>query len=243
MTVGRRADEICRRSGQRRACRSFTIADSFSRPGSTNGTLVNGQPIAKHFLRDGDQIDIGRHILVYCADDDTVLAPDFVEKPARVAAGDLSEQVVTAKPRVRAAGEADVERTGRNRAADSAPGSQPAIAGPAPSGAGVQPAKQAPRTPAAPAPVASVKVCPTQRRSRDPAHQATYDDRPRRRAGCANQPGRQFVRPQTDRGRPAPLVNGNALAAEGAALTSGDVIEIAGARLEFVGLPQPVDAR
>src|ERR1700745_3655386 len=84
MTVGRRADnEICLPnlavSGEHAAVVTI-LADSFLEDlGSTNGTLVNGQPIAKHFLRDGDQIDIGRHILVYCADDDTVLAPDFVQ--------------------------------------------------------------------------------------------------------------------------------------------------------------------
>jgi hypothetical protein len=34
---------------------------------STNGTLVNGRSIAKHFLRDHDEIDIGRQVLVYVA--------------------------------------------------------------------------------------------------------------------------------------------------------------------------------
>jgi predicted component of type VI protein secretion system len=32
---------------------------------STNGTLVNGKSVAKHFLRDHDEIDIGRQMLVY----------------------------------------------------------------------------------------------------------------------------------------------------------------------------------
>jgi hypothetical protein len=249
MTVGRRADnEICLPnlavSGEHAAVVTI-LADSFLEDlGSTNGTLVNGQPIAKHFLRDGDQIDIGRHMLVYCVDDDTVLAPDFVEKPARVAAGDLGEQVVAAKPRVRAAGEADVERTGRNRAAVGAVGSQPAIAGPAPSGAGVEPAKPAPRAPAAPAPVASVKVLSGRNAGR--AIQLTKRETTIGRAGVQvaliSRGGDSFNLKPLEGDRP-PLVNGNALADGGATLLSGDVIEIAGARLEFVGLPQPVDAR
>ena len=37
--------------------------------GSRNGTLVNGRPVAKHFLRDRDQVDIGRQLIVYLADD------------------------------------------------------------------------------------------------------------------------------------------------------------------------------
>ena len=55
------------------------LADSFLEDlGSTNGTLVNGKPIAKHFLRDRDQIDIGRQKLVYLADESAQL--DLTER-------------------------------------------------------------------------------------------------------------------------------------------------------------------
>lgn len=33
--------------------------------GSTNGTLVNGQPISKHFLQDDDRIELGKYRLKY----------------------------------------------------------------------------------------------------------------------------------------------------------------------------------
>lgn len=33
--------------------------------GSTNGTLVNGQPISKHFLQDEDRIELGKYRLKY----------------------------------------------------------------------------------------------------------------------------------------------------------------------------------
>lgn len=33
--------------------------------GSTNGTMVNGQPIQKHFLQDGDVIELGKYKLKY----------------------------------------------------------------------------------------------------------------------------------------------------------------------------------
>ena len=42
---------------------------------STNGTLVNGKRIIKHFLRDHDVIDLGRVHLVYLIDNDEVPAP------------------------------------------------------------------------------------------------------------------------------------------------------------------------
>lgn len=41
---------------------------------STNGTLVNGNRITKHFLRDHDVIDLGRVQLVYLIDNDEVVA-------------------------------------------------------------------------------------------------------------------------------------------------------------------------
>ncbi len=50
------------------------LADSFLEDlGSTNGTLVNGTSVAKHFLRDRDEIDIGQEILVYLVDEAATL--------------------------------------------------------------------------------------------------------------------------------------------------------------------------
>ncbi|MEO8039159.1 MAG: FHA domain-containing protein, partial [Betaproteobacteria bacterium] len=42
------------------------LNDSFLEDlGSTNGTLVNGQPIKKHFLQNSDVIEIGKYKLKY----------------------------------------------------------------------------------------------------------------------------------------------------------------------------------
>src|SRR5262249_30995267 len=74
ITIGRRADnDVCLPypavSGEHAAVVTI-LADSFLEDlGSTNGTLVNGKAIAKHFLRDRDEIDIGRQRLVYVADE------------------------------------------------------------------------------------------------------------------------------------------------------------------------------
>ena len=63
ITIGRRADnDVCLPypavSGEHAAVVTI-LSDSFLEDlGSTNGTLVNGKPVAKHLLRDGDQIDI-----------------------------------------------------------------------------------------------------------------------------------------------------------------------------------------
>jgi len=49
----------------------FTIGeDTFIQDlGSTNGTFVNNKQITKHHLRNGDTISIGKHTLVYIAED------------------------------------------------------------------------------------------------------------------------------------------------------------------------------
>ena len=74
VTIGRRADnEVCLPfpavSGEHAAVVTI-LDDSFLEDlNSTNGTLVNGKPVTKHFLRDNDEIDIGRHALVYVSGD------------------------------------------------------------------------------------------------------------------------------------------------------------------------------
>jgi predicted component of type VI protein secretion system len=84
ITIGRRADnDVCLPfpgvSAEHAAVVTI-LDDSFLEDlNSTNGTLVNGRSIAKHFLRDHDEIDIGRQVLVY-------VAGHFVAEPASAAA-------------------------------------------------------------------------------------------------------------------------------------------------------------
>src|SRR5215831_4168863 len=101
-TIGRRPDnDVCLPnlavSGEHAAVVTI-LTDSFLEDlGSTNGTLVNGKPIGKHFLRDRDQIEIGRHKLVYCADDDAVIEAEAATGAARPSrtTGDAIEFVRT----------------------------------------------------------------------------------------------------------------------------------------------------
>jgi pSer/pThr/pTyr-binding forkhead associated (FHA) protein len=50
---------------------------------STNGTLVNGKRITKHFLRDHDLIDVGRVQLVYLLNDDELVEATQSDVDAR----------------------------------------------------------------------------------------------------------------------------------------------------------------
>ena len=57
------------------------INDSFLEDlDSTNGTLVNGQPVKKHFLQDGDVIELGKYRLKYLSEADARPAQDDFEK-------------------------------------------------------------------------------------------------------------------------------------------------------------------
>ena len=68
------------------------LNDSFIEDlGSTNGTMVNGKPIKKHFLQNNDVVEIGKHKLKYFNDAPTATsAADFektmiIRNPARAA--------------------------------------------------------------------------------------------------------------------------------------------------------------
>jgi hypothetical protein len=91
ITIGRRADhDICLPYPAVSADHAeiiTVISDSFLHDvGSTNGTLVNGKRISKHFLRDHDRIDIARQQLVYLVNDGEAVEPLPPQVPALRAA-------------------------------------------------------------------------------------------------------------------------------------------------------------
>ncbi len=59
----------------------FTIGeDSFIQDlGSTNGTFVNNKRITKHHLRNGDQVMIGKHTLIYMSEQAAKPSEDFAK--------------------------------------------------------------------------------------------------------------------------------------------------------------------
>src|SRR5881394_3274541 len=68
------------------------LNDSFIEDlGSTNGTMVNGKPVKKHFLQNNDVVEIGKHKLKYFNDQPTATsAADFektmiIRNPAKIA--------------------------------------------------------------------------------------------------------------------------------------------------------------
>jgi hypothetical protein len=241
LSIGRRADnDVCLPnlavSGEHAVVVTI-LTDSFLEDlGSTNGTLVNGKPIAKHFLRDGDLVDIGRHKLLYFVDDEAIPPAGILKKAIRDAVGDLGEKVEMAKPIVRArrASSAVVRRDGATPAepakVDESTQRNLAVA--------------AERL-AAPAADQSQPEGPALKFLSGPrAGQAMALTRERTTIGRA---GIQLVAVERSgngfRLRPLegapPSLNGRPAGADGNGLVAGDVIEILGTRLEFADAAAP----
>jgi FHA domain len=254
VTIGRRADnDVCLpypAVSAEHASVVTILADSFLEDlGSTNGTLVNGRPVAKHFLRDRDQIDIGRQKLVFVADDALQLEPAYVsqaiahkslfgERVEQVSArpADVREPVEAAaaqNPGAMAGRETDamgeidrfvsaeVAADARAVAADSAPARGDIVAEFVAGGDLAQ--------------VPSVRVLSGVNSGRTIV--LNKDAMSLGRAGVQvavirrSPHGARLVPLEGDR---APIVNDSEVPAEGTELRNGDVVEIAGVKLEFV---------
>lgn len=107
MTIGRRASNDIQIdnlaiSGEHAAIVTI-LNDSFLEDlNSTNGTLVNGQPIKKHFLKNGDVVELGKYKLKYITEQaPSNEAADFektmVLRPSALAAA-AGVPVSTAQP-------------------------------------------------------------------------------------------------------------------------------------------------
>ena len=253
-TIGRRADnDICLPnlavSGEHAVVVTI-LADSFLEDlNSTNGTLVNGNPIAKHYLRDRDQIDIGRHKLVYCVDDDGAVDAEVLAGMARISARDFGERVEPAKPFARAypakapdSSPAPDRPQGRRDASGDPAGRLLAESHPAPAavpGLAPEATPGAPSATAAPTPpapqVASIKLLSGVNAGASVAltKAETTVGRPGVQVASIVKTGASF-RLKPVEGASPPRINGKPVDGEGAELAHGDTIEIAGARLEFV---------
>lgn len=260
-TIGRRADnDICLPdlavSGEHAVVVTI-LADSFLEDlGSTNGTLVNGQAVAKHFLRDRDQVVIGRHKIVYCVDDDTVMTSEIVGL-ARINARDFGERVETARPFARprspdmAEPREPAQGTGSTPAAALTTPAVPPVPEPVAAPAEVV----APVAPASPLPppmnlatslpdetLASIKVLSGARAGVSiPLNKpVTTIGRPGIQVASIVNTGAAFRLTPVEGARP-PTVNGKAAERDGVDLAPGDVIEIAGIQVEFVAMTRSRD--
>jgi len=255
ITIGRRADnDVCLpypAVSAEHAAVVTILADSFLEDlGSTNGTLVNGMPVAKHFLRDRDQIDIGRQQLVYVHDESTT-----IESPRQTGRGET--QTMDDRLPNAAVGPAAAPAL----VADPAPHAVPAPSAPPDPAAGVPPHdverfvaaelaadarggdRHAERDAPAPDPgtkttapvsVASIRVLtgPNAGRTVALTRPVTSIGRVGLQVAAIRRDGAECRLVPVEGDLP-PRVNGAPVDADGVILRAGDLVEIAGARLEF----------
>lgn len=127
MSIGRKANNDIQIdnmaiSGEHAAVVTI-LNDSFLEDlNSTNGTLVNGQSVKKHFLKDGDVIELGKYKMKYLAAPVTQGDTADYDKSMLFQSGPLPDVATLGDPMVAAAGHRSVA----------------AVASAAPSGAAIQ---------------------------------------------------------------------------------------------------------
>jgi pSer/pThr/pTyr-binding forkhead associated (FHA) protein len=231
------------------------LNDSFLEDlGSTNGTVVNGNPIKKHFLQNNDVVELGKYKL------------KFVGEAAPAAAGpdkaDFEKTMVLRPSQMKAA--ADQAKAMAAAAGGGAAGAQAAAvaqraaavqaAGQTATAAGIA-AQDAPKPAAAPAPAAAAPAAASAT--------ATAPSKPGQPMGAIQllsgaNAGKELElnKPLTTLGKPGvqvavltrrpqgyfithvegssrPAVNGQQIGAAPHALKDHDVIELAGVKMEF----------
>jgi pSer/pThr/pTyr-binding forkhead associated (FHA) protein len=230
MTIGRKSHndipiENLAVSGEHAAITTI-LNDSFLEDlDSTNGTLVNGTPVKKHVLQNGDVIEIGKFRLEYSNPQASQEAPDFERTMI------LRSPVASApKP---AEAPPDFARTRIDET--------PLSMSPSPSAAAVPPIPPAPpqAAPAQPAPEATVRAAAIQvltganaGKELELTKSLTSLGKPGVQvAVIAKRPHGYFI--THVQGASFPVVNGQALDAQPRPLNDHDIIELAGTKMEF----------
>jgi FHA domain len=191
---------------------------------STNGTLVNGKPIKKHFLQNNDVIEIGKHKLKY-----------FNDAPVAAASNDFEKTMIIRKPAASAAApvaNALAEAQGaaaKPTAASVAPPITP-IATPTPMAATA--------TPHASMREAAIQVLSgaAAGRTLDLVKTLTTVGKPGLQVAVITRRPNGFFITHVE-GANFPTVNGVALGGQASQLSDHDLVEIAGIKMEFFYKP------
>ncbi|MGH8681231.1 MAG: FHA domain-containing protein, partial [Burkholderiales bacterium] len=223
------------------------LADSFLEDlGSTNGTLVNGQPIKKHFLQNNDVVELGKYKLKYINDQTSKPAsPQDFEKTMVLRPG-----AAPAPPKPPAEGLKPAPSPAAPGMSTSQPSPTVATTQPTPTIPSPQPARAASASQAMPTmgtsqpmstsqPIASGKVAAIQILS---GANAGKEMELMKALTTLGKPGVQVAvitrRPQGYfithvEGANFPILNGKLLDAQAHSLGDHDIIELAGVKMEF----------
>lgn len=198
---------------------------------STNGTLVNGKPIKKHFLQHNDVIEIGKHKLKY-----------FNDAPAAAASADFEKTMIIRKPSAAPAAPAPAPAAPAATAAPAAAAPLSDTQSMKPAAMPTPPAAAAP-APASPAPGGSGREGAIQvlsgaaaGRTLDLTKNLTTIGKPGTQvAVITRRPTGYFI--THVEGASFPTLNGSPLGPQAHQLNDHDLIEIAGVKMEFFFKP------
>ena len=231
------------------ACIVTILNDSFLEDmGSTNGTLVNGNPIKKHILQNNDVIEIGKYKLKYVA-----------ETPAGHGSEDFEKtMILRAPPKAAAAAPAPAKPANEpapppkpstppptprsmppaaKPAAPAATALAPSVAPPAaptPVPVAVAPAAVAPAKPADAQPLAAVQILtgPSAGKELDLVKNLTTLGKPGLQVAVITRRPQGYFITHVE-GAKFPVINGKMIDAQAQPLQDHDVIELAGVKMEF----------
>jgi hypothetical protein len=229
------------------------LNDSFIEDlGSTNGTMVNGKPVKKHFLQNNDVVEIGKHKLKY-----------FNDAPTAATAADFEKTMIIRNPAKAAPPPPADKSMGDTQTNLKAMQTEPPRPAPAP--AAPPPPPPAPPPAAASSPIATSPPAPSPARPPAPAAPAAGGTPLREAAiqvlsGAAAGRTLDLTKNLTTIGKPGlqvavitkrpngyfithvegatfPTLNGASMGGQAHALGDHDLIEIAGVKMEFFYKP------
>ena len=204
------------------ACIVTILNDSFLEDlGSTNGTMVNGNPVKKHILQNNDVIEIGKYKLKYVAEAGAAV------KKAEAAVEDFEKTMIMRGPPKAPAAAPKVTATQSLPAGGVKPAVPPQGA---PAGA---PAPAAP-APAPGQPVATIQILTGGSAGKELAlvkNLTTLGKPGVQVAVITRRPQGYFI--THVEGAKQPSVNGESIGTAPHALKDHDVIELAGVKMEF----------
>ncbi len=215
------------------------LNDSFIEDlGSTNGTMVNGKPIKKHFLQNNDVVEIGKHKLKY-----------FNDAPAQATAADFEKTMIIRNPAKAAptapdrAGDTQTNLKAFGAGDTAPPAPAPTPSRPAPATPTPAPGPTIPPTQPAAGPGGALREAAIQvlsgaaaGRTLDLVKNLTTIGKPGTQvAVITKRPNGYFI--THVEGATYPTLNGASLGAQAHPLNDHDLIEIAGVKMEFFYKP------
>lgn len=236
------------------ACIVTILNDSFLEDlGSTNGTLVNGNPIKKHILQNNDVIEIGKYKLKYVAEPAAGQAgggDDFEKtmilrappKVAAQAAKPASESAAPPKPATEPAAPPKPASESAPPPKPSTPPPTPKPSMPPPTPKAEPPAAKPAQPAAAPAAakpaegqaMAAVQILtgPSAGKELDLVKNLTTLGKPGLQVAVITRRPQGYFITHVE-GEKFPVINGKIIDAQAKSLQDHDVIELAGVKMEF----------